>query len=78
VHVRVENATGAPMDAPVTLAGADVGSTGEDGEVWAVSPGGEYEVSVAVDGETLNATVVANPRPPSGEGTPGNESAGSE
>jgi len=78
VNVRVENATGAPMDVPVTLAGTDVGSTGENGEVWAVSPGGEYEVSVAVDGETLNATVVANPRPPSGEGTPGNESAGSE
>jgi hypothetical protein len=64
VNVRVENATGGGIDAPVTLDGADLGSTGADGELWATSPGGEYEVSVAVDGETLNATVVANPQPP--------------
>jgi hypothetical protein len=64
VNVRVENATGGGVEAPVTLDGADVGSTGDDGELWAVSPGGEYEVAVQVEGETLNATVVANPRPP--------------
>lgn len=64
VNVRVENATGGGVEAPVTLAGSDVGTTGENGELWTVSPGGEYEVSVEVDGETLNATVVANPRPP--------------
>jgi len=69
VNVRVENATGGGVEAPVTLDGADVGSTGEDGELWTVSPGGEYEVSVAVDGETLNATVVANPQPPADETT---------
>lgn len=75
VKVRVENATGGGVQAPVTLDGAEVGTTGEDGELWTVSPGGEYEVSVAVDGETLNATVVANPRPPVAE-TTGNASAG--
>jgi len=75
VNVRVENATGGGIQAPVTLAGADAGTTGENGELWAVSPGGEYEVSVAVDGETLNATVVANPRPPVEETTE-NASAG--
>jgi hypothetical protein len=75
VNVRVENATGGGVEAPVTLDGADVGTTGDDGELWAVSPGGEYEVSVEVDGETLNATVVANPRPPVDE-TTGNATAG--
>ena len=75
VNVRVENATGGGVEVPVTLDGADVGSTGEDGELWTVSPGGEYEVSVEVDDETLNATVVANPRPPTEE-TTGNASAG--
>lgn len=75
VQVRVENATGAGLDAPVTLAGSDVGSTGDDGELWTVSPGGEYEVSVEVDGQTLNATAVANPRPPVDEPL-GNASAG--
>lgn len=75
VNVRVENATGGGIQAPVTLDGAEVGTTGEDGELWTVSPGGEYEVSVEVDGETLNATVVANPRPPAEE-TTGNASAG--
>lgn len=75
VNVRVENATGSGLQAPVTLDGSDVGSTGEDGELWTVSPGGEYEVSVEVDGETLNATVVANPRPPV-DAVVGNESAG--
>ena len=75
VNVRVENATGGGLEAPVTLDGSDLGSTGEDGELWAVSPGGEYEVSVEVDGETLNATVVANPQPPVEE-TTGNASAG--
>jgi len=64
VNVRVQNGTGAPVDAPVVLDGAGVGATGDDGELWAVSPGGEYEVSVTVDGETLDATVVANPQPP--------------
>lgn len=64
VNVRVENETGAPLDAPVVLDGAEVGPTGENGELWTVSPGGEYTVSVQVDGETLNATVVANPEPP--------------
>lgn len=75
VNVRVENATGGGIEAPVTLAGSDVGTTDEDGELWAVSPGGEYEVSVEVDGETLNATVVANPRPPADEPVE-NETAG--
>lgn len=75
VKVRVENATGGGVDAPVTVAGSDVGSTGEDGELWTVSPGGEYAVSVEVEDETLNATVVANPRPPA-DAEPGNASAG--
>lgn len=76
VNVRVENGTGGGVDVPVTLAGSDVGSTGENGELWALSPGGEYEVSVQVDGEILNATVVANPQPPVDEPV-GNASAGS-
>ncbi|SEW20026.1 DUF7096 domain-containing protein [Halobacterium jilantaiense] len=75
VNVRVENATGGGIAAPVTLAGSEVGATGEDGELWAISPGGEYEVSVEVDGETLNATVVANPQPPT-EQTTGNVTVG--
>jgi len=75
VNIRVENATGGGVAAPVTLAGSDVGTTGEDGELWAISPGGEYEVSVEVGGETLNATVVANPQPPV-EQTTANRSAG--
>lgn len=74
VNVRVENSTGAPVDAPVVLDGAEVGSTGEDGELWTVSPGGEYTVSVQAAGETLNATVVANPQPPVAD-APGNGTA---
>lgn len=64
VKVRVENATGAPLDVPVTLNGSDLGQTGEDGELWTLSPAGEYEVSTTRNGETLNVTVVANPTPP--------------
>ncbi|MFB6069190.1 MAG: hypothetical protein ABEJ90_04605, partial [Halobacterium sp.] len=59
VNVRVENATGAPLDAMVTLNGTALGETGADGELWALSPAGEYPVRVVSGDVRLAVNVTA-------------------
>lgn len=61
--IRAENATGAPIDTRITLNGDVLGSTGQDGELWALSPAGTYEIATVRNGTTLNVTVTANPAP---------------
>lgn len=63
VNVRVENETGEPLDATVTLNGTEIGSTGIDGELWALSPAGDYPITVTHDGVELDVSVTARPAP---------------
>ncbi|MFC3477601.1 DUF7096 domain-containing protein [Halobacterium litoreum] len=63
VQIRVENASGAPVDATVALNGTGVGRTGEDGQLWTLSPASEYPVSVTHDGTSLDVNVTARPAP---------------
>lgn len=63
VQVRLENATGAPIDEPVTLNGSRIGETGDDGVLWTLSPAGDYPVTVTHDGSTLEVNVTARPAP---------------
>jgi hypothetical protein len=62
--IRAENATGDPIDTRITLGGDVLGTTGSDGELWALGPAGTYEVATVRNGATLNVTVQANPEPP--------------
>lgn len=62
--VQVQNATGSPVEATVSLDGATLGETGDDGRVWVLSPAGDYSVTATTaDGETLNVSVTARPAP---------------
>ncbi|WP_336036040.1 DUF7096 domain-containing protein [Halobacterium yunchengense] len=62
--VRVENATGVGVGAPVSLNGTVVGDTGADGELWLLSPSGEYTVSTeTAAGTPLEVNVTARPAP---------------
>jgi len=63
VQIRVENATGEPIDAPVSLNGTRIGQTGDDGELWALSPAGEYRVSTSYDAVSLDVNATARPAP---------------
>lgn len=63
VRVSVTNATGGPLDAPVTVNGTAVGQTGDDGAIWAISPRGTYNVSTRHDSQTLAVTVHPTPPP---------------
>lgn len=55
LRVAATNATGAPVAAPVTVAGVTVGTTDADsGELWTVAPDGDYTVTVTRDGETVS------------------------
>ena len=63
LQVRVENTTGAPVDATVTLADNEVGPTGADGELWTLSPAGEYAVTASYDNVTLEVNVTSTPAP---------------
>jgi hypothetical protein len=64
VKLRVENASGEPLDAAIRIDGDTVGETGFDGELWVLSPAGEYSVAATADGVTLTANVTAPPAPP--------------
>ncbi|WP_188975340.1 DUF7094 domain-containing protein [Halocalculus aciditolerans] len=57
LRVAVTNATGAPLDASVRINGTTVGQTGTDGELWALSPQGTYNVTAFREGEQYNVTV---------------------
>lgn len=70
VRVNVTNATGAPMTATVSVNDTDVGSTGDDGVVWAISPADRYSVTVT----TENASVELQVDPTSDELRPVDDS----
>lgn len=59
LQVAVQNATGAPRDATVSVNGTEVGITGEDGSVWALSPAGTYNVTARTQDEELRVAVTA-------------------
>ncbi|MFC7167349.1 DUF7094 domain-containing protein [Halospeciosus flavus] len=59
LYVNVTNATGAPLDAEITVANETVGRTGADGHLWTLSPAGTYVVTAQVDGVRVNTTVSA-------------------
>jgi len=61
--VSVENETGAPIDAPVYVNGTQMGTTGPDGELWTISPAGEYSVSTVRNGTEVELNVTARPAP---------------
>lgn len=59
LQVAVQNASGAPLDATVSVNGTEVGVTGEDGNVWALSPAGTYNVTARTQDEELRVAVTA-------------------
>jgi hypothetical protein len=62
--VSVNNASGAPVDATISLDGTQVGGTGIDGRLWLLSPAGDYTITAdPADGPTLRANVSAPPAP---------------
>jgi hypothetical protein len=63
LNVAVENATGAPVDAPVYVNGTEVGTTGTSGDLWTISPAGEYNVTTVRNGTEVELNVTAAPAP---------------
>jgi len=62
--VQVQNASGAPVDATISLDGLEVGETDNDGRLWLLSPAGDYTITAdPADGPTLQANVSAPPKP---------------
>ncbi len=61
--VRAGNEAGEPLDVSVSLNGTDIGNTGADGRLWALSPAGEYNVTTVHDGAKLEVNVTAQPSP---------------
>lgn len=59
LQVAVQNATGAPLDATVSVNGTEVGITGDDGSVWSLSPDGTYNVTARTQDEELRVAVTA-------------------
>lgn len=58
LRVNVSNETGAPIaDAAVTVNGTMVGNTDADGAVWAISPAGEYPVTVTTESASVQVMV---------------------
>ncbi|MFB6132887.1 MAG: hypothetical protein ABEJ44_05730 [Halanaeroarchaeum sp.] len=57
LRVNVTNRTGAPAVAKVAINGTAVGSTGDDGLIWTISPVGPYPVTVTTANATLQVTV---------------------
>lgn len=64
VNVRVETASGTPVDTTISVNGTVVGTTGDSGDRWFVSPAGEYTVAATVGGDRVTTTVTADPHPP--------------
>jgi hypothetical protein len=60
LKVEVRNQTGAPLDATVFVNGTEMGPTGEDGTVWALSPAGTYNVTAESETEKLRVSVAAD------------------
>ncbi|MFB6070321.1 MAG: hypothetical protein ABEJ76_04795 [Halanaeroarchaeum sp.] len=59
LRVNVTNRTGAPMTVPVAVNETAVGTTGEDGTVWAISPAGTYNVTVETPQGPIRVAVTA-------------------
>jgi len=49
--------SGDPLEASVSIDGAPLGETGEDGELWVVPPTEEFELNVRTADASINETV---------------------
>ena len=67
--VQAETERGNSLDTTISLNGTAVGDTGDDGQLWLLSPAGEYNVTTLHDGEMLEVNVTARPTPGSPETT---------
>ncbi|PSP57145.1 hypothetical protein BRC82_00920 [Halobacteriales archaeon QS_1_67_19] len=56
LRVNVTNATGAPVDARITVAGESVGRTHGDGVLWTLGPAEQFQVSAVHEDATVNVT----------------------
>lgn len=56
LRVELLNATGAPLDGTVTVAGEEIGRTGSDGILWTLGPTRQFQVSATHDFTTVNVT----------------------
>ncbi|NHN60839.1 MULTISPECIES: hypothetical protein [Halorussus] len=56
LRVRLTNATGAPIQGEITVAGDAVGRTGSDGVLWTLGPAEQFRVSATHDFTTVNVT----------------------
>lgn len=59
LHVTFETTDGLPRDGTVRVNGIDVGQTGADGELWAITPQGQFTVTIDYGDRQL--TVVISP-----------------
>jgi hypothetical protein len=53
----VDELTGEPVDAAVTVDGTAVGTTGADGTLWTLGPRGGFTVGVEADGDAVEVAV---------------------
>lgn len=80
LHVRLEDVeTGEPVDANVTIGQGDreselLGRTGGDGNLWTLSPGGQYTIT-AIRGNSVVVLTVQPAAPPRVGGTDSNSSS---
>ncbi|WP_135824929.1 DUF7096 domain-containing protein [Halorussus ruber] len=56
LRVKLTNATGAPLQGGVSIAGEPVGRTDPNGILWALGPAGQFRVSATHEDTTVNVT----------------------
>ena len=56
LRVKLTNATGAPLDGRITVAGEPVGRTHGDGILWTLGPAKQFRVSATYEDTTVNVT----------------------
>ena len=61
--ITLTNATGAPLDGAISVAGERVGTTGSDGVLWTLGPSKQFRVSATHDFVTVNQTVTPTDHP---------------
>ncbi|WP_327050498.1 DUF7094 domain-containing protein [Halomicrococcus gelatinilyticus] len=57
LHVTLTDSDGNAVDAPVSVDGRTVGTTGDDGELWTVAPGETFTVSARRGLNTVSVTL---------------------
>ncbi|WP_435180660.1 DUF7094 domain-containing protein [Halorussus sp. AFM4] len=63
LRVALTNATGAPLQGQITVAGEPVGRTGSDGVLWTLGPAEQFRVSATRDFTTVNVTAAPTEAP---------------